>query len=49
MLFPAALPWPEEPVVGASAVHHILRGWLVHSGQRAYALEPAREDPVMSA
>ena len=49
VLFPATLPWPEEPVVGASAVHRILRGWLVRSGQRAYELEPAREDPVMSA
>ena len=49
VLFPAGLPWPEEPVVGAPAVHRILRGWLVRSGQRVYELEPAREDPVMSA
>jgi hypothetical protein len=49
VLFPAGLPWPEEPVVGAPAVHRILRDWLVRSGQRAYELEPAREDPVMSA
>ena len=49
VLFPASLPWPEEPVVGASAVHHILRGWLVRCGQRAYEPEPAREDPVMCA
>ncbi len=49
VLFPAGLPWPKEPVVGAPAVHRILRDWLVRSGQRAYELEPAREEEVMSA
>ena len=37
VLAPSALPWPEEPVVGAVAVHRILRGWLAGGGQAAYA------------
>ena len=41
------LPWPAEPVVGAAAVHRILRGWLGRSsGQTAYddaALERGAE------
>ncbi len=28
VLRPADLLWPEGPVVGAEAIHHILKGWL---------------------
>ena len=27
ILFPAALPLPDEPIVGAASVHALLRGW----------------------
>lgn len=27
LLYPVALPAPEEPIVGAAAVHRVLRGW----------------------
>jgi uncharacterized membrane protein YvlD (DUF360 family) len=37
VLAPADLPWPEEPVVGAEAVHRVLRGWLARLGHEAYA------------
>jgi uncharacterized membrane protein YvlD (DUF360 family) len=37
VLAPAAWEWPPEPVVGAEAVHHILRGWLAAAGQDAYS------------
>lgn len=28
VLHPVELPWPDEPVVGAEAVHHVLKSWL---------------------
>ncbi|MCB0862906.1 MAG: alkaline phosphatase family protein [Solirubrobacterales bacterium] len=28
VLHPVDLPWPDEPVVGAEEVHHILKSWL---------------------
>ncbi len=34
---PARLAFPEEPVVGAERIHHILRGWLAELGHEAYA------------
>ena len=37
VLHPADLPWPEEEVVGAEAVHRIFRSWLAGLGQEAYA------------
>jgi hypothetical protein len=37
VLHPADLAWPEEEVIGAEAIHHILRGWLAALGQTAYA------------
>jgi uncharacterized membrane protein YvlD (DUF360 family) len=37
VLRPGDLPWPEEPVVGAAAVHGIVRGWLAGLGQDAYS------------
>ena len=37
VLHPADLPWPEEEVVGAEAVHRVFRSWLAGLGQEAYA------------
>jgi uncharacterized membrane protein YvlD (DUF360 family) len=37
VLHPAELAWPEEPVVGAEAVHRIFRGWLVALGHESYS------------
>jgi Type I phosphodiesterase / nucleotide pyrophosphatase len=37
VLFPADLPYPEGGVVGPDAMHAVLRGWLAHLGQDAYA------------
>jgi uncharacterized membrane protein YvlD (DUF360 family) len=37
VLFPADLPYPEGGVVGPDAMHLVLRGWLAHVGQEAYA------------
>ncbi|MCO5315076.1 MAG: phage holin family protein [Solirubrobacterales bacterium] len=28
VLHPTELPWPDQPVVGAEAIHRILKGWL---------------------
>ena len=51
ILYPAALPLPGEPIVGAAAVHDLLSDWrrLLNDGslgaaedsQRSPALEPA--------
>jgi hypothetical protein len=35
VLHPAELPWPDEPVVGAAAIHRVLRGWLAGLGRQA--------------
>jgi len=37
VLAPAAWPWPADGVVGAEAVHRVLRGWLGRLGHEAYA------------
>jgi hypothetical protein len=37
VLFPAGLRYPDEPVVGAEAMHRVLRRWLADLGQTAYA------------
>jgi uncharacterized membrane protein YvlD (DUF360 family) len=37
VLHPAELPWPDEEVVGAEAVHRLLCGWLARLGQDGYA------------
>jgi len=39
VLHPSELEWPDHEVVGAEAVHRILRGWLAELGQTAYASE----------
>jgi hypothetical protein len=40
VLAPAAWPWPDEDVVGAEAVHRVLRGWLVRVGYEAFVAPP---------
>jgi uncharacterized membrane protein YvlD (DUF360 family) len=40
VLHPTDLDWPDEEVVGAEAVHRILRGWLDALGQSSAAAEP---------
>ena len=37
VLFPADLPYPHGGVVGPDTMHRVLRGWLAHVGQEAYA------------
>lgn len=37
VLHPTDLAWPEEEVIGAEAIHHIVRGWLAALGHDAYA------------
>ncbi len=37
VLHPDDLPWPEEDVVGAEAVHCVLTGWLALLGQDGYS------------
>jgi uncharacterized membrane protein YvlD (DUF360 family) len=41
VLHPGELPWPDEPVVGAEAVHRLLCGWLAQVGQDGYAASDA--------
>ena len=36
VLFPAALRYPGAPVIGAEAMHRVLRGWLADLGHEAY-------------
>jgi uncharacterized membrane protein YvlD (DUF360 family) len=46
VLHPADLEWPAEEVVGAEAVHRVLRGWLAalgHSSFGSAAAVPAAE------
>lgn len=38
VLHPRDLPWPDDDVVGAEAVHRLLCGWLAALGQDAYAV-----------
>jgi hypothetical protein len=37
VMHPPDLLWPDDYVVGAETVHHILRGWLAQLGQDAYS------------
>jgi uncharacterized membrane protein YvlD (DUF360 family) len=37
VLAPPELDWPEDPVVGATEVHRIMRGWLAAAGQAGYS------------
>ena len=42
LLYPADLPAPETPLVGAEEVHGQLRSWLAHLGHEAFAEVPSR-------
>jgi len=39
VLHPAELEWPAEEVIGAEAIHRVLRGWLVRLGHEEYGEE----------
>jgi uncharacterized membrane protein YvlD (DUF360 family) len=43
VLFPRALAWPAEEVVGSATLHRVLRGWLAGLGQAAYAPAPSSQ------
>jgi uncharacterized membrane protein YvlD (DUF360 family) len=40
VLYPAHLPLPREPLVGAESIHRLLKGWLPHPGPRARTIAP---------
>ena len=44
LLFPEVLPLAEEPLVGAAAVHRVLKGW-VSNGNRAADSGPGEKSP----
>jgi hypothetical protein len=46
VLHPADLTWPDDDVVGAEAVHHLLCGWLAQLGQDSYRASAPRSSPV---
>jgi uncharacterized membrane protein YvlD (DUF360 family) len=49
LLYPAQLPAPEQPVVGAEALHGVLAGWrrLLESGAEPPAQPAAAAEPVV--
>jgi uncharacterized membrane protein YvlD (DUF360 family) len=49
VLFPAAWHYPEEPVVGAEALHGLMRGWLVDLGHPAYRRPMVGRAPLPGA
>jgi uncharacterized membrane protein YvlD (DUF360 family) len=49
VLHPTDLPWPEQEVVGAEAVHRVLCDWLARLGQDGYALDPAQSESASPA
>jgi uncharacterized membrane protein YvlD (DUF360 family) len=46
LMFPAELPAPEPEIVGAEALHRVLRGWLTHLGHPEPAPPDAARDPL---
>jgi uncharacterized membrane protein YvlD (DUF360 family) len=46
LLAPAHLPLPDEPIVGAAAVHGILSGWRRDLNGGAGGAEPRKERPL---
>jgi hypothetical protein len=36
VLGPTAFAWPDAPIVGAEAMHRVMRRWLADLGQEAY-------------
>jgi uncharacterized membrane protein YvlD (DUF360 family) len=49
VLHPAELSWPDEPVVGAEAVHRILRGWLAALGHESYSSSDSPGDSTRTS
>jgi uncharacterized membrane protein YvlD (DUF360 family) len=49
VLHPAELPWPDEAVVGAEAVHRILRGWLAALGHEGYSSSDSPNDSTRTS
>jgi hypothetical protein len=35
VLYPAVLPAPDEPLIGAAAVHHLMKGWVEAANVKA--------------
>jgi uncharacterized membrane protein YvlD (DUF360 family) len=46
LLAPAYLPLPDEPIVGAAAVHTVLSGWRRELNKGAAAVEPQEARPL---
>ena len=46
ILYPPALTLPPEPIVGAAAVHGVLRGWRTHCRPAVALSEPQRGSPA---
>jgi hypothetical protein len=44
LLHPVELELPSEPLVGAVAVHHQLRRWLVQLGHESYRISPVSHE-----
>jgi hypothetical protein len=38
---PASFPVPDGEIVGAEAMHHVMKSWLAHVGQRVAEAPPA--------
>jgi uncharacterized membrane protein YvlD (DUF360 family) len=49
VLFPAELAYPDTPVVGAEAMHRVLRGWLADLGHDAYRTGRSEGVPALVA
>jgi hypothetical protein len=47
-MYPGELPAPGE-IVGAEALHRVLRGWLTHLGQPVPGEEPSAEADEIQA
>jgi hypothetical protein len=49
VLFPTAWHYPDEPVVGAEALHQVMRDWLVDLGHPAYRRPMVGRAPLPAA
>jgi hypothetical protein len=47
-MHPVDLDWPDEPVIGAEAVHHVLKGWQADIAASAAAQSGESAIPVDS-
>jgi uncharacterized membrane protein YvlD (DUF360 family) len=48
ILAPAALPVPDQEIIGAAHVHEVLRGWLATLGHTAFDAQEQLSDPTAS-